>query len=256
MSSTITNYSNAINVNYPIPGQDNDSQGFRTNFSKIQSALNVAGGEITELQVNSVKLNDTNDFGNNIVKKAAFINCSDIAYTGEVSDGVISVDLNSGGYQRFTIDTAGTYSINILGDSYPPSGYCGTVRLEINRTVSNITLDFIGENTVLTGKTNSTIAYASSGTCVWDVWTPDEGTTLIANELAGNKEINVTATGNIYPTGTPSVTMTDGFFYIPSAAGVPTGIPTAITGFAPMYLNTLTSDLYIFNGVWKKVTLS
>lgn len=51
MSSTITNYSNSINVGFPIAGVDNDSQGFRTNFSKIQSALNVASTEITALQL-------------------------------------------------------------------------------------------------------------------------------------------------------------------------------------------------------------
>lgn len=51
MSSTITNYSSAINVDFPIAGQDNDTQGFRTNFSKIQSALGVASAEISALQL-------------------------------------------------------------------------------------------------------------------------------------------------------------------------------------------------------------
>lgn len=51
MSSTITNYSNAINISFPVPGADNDSQGFRTNFSKIQTSLGIAAQEITELQL-------------------------------------------------------------------------------------------------------------------------------------------------------------------------------------------------------------
>ena len=53
MASTITNYSNDINVNFPIAGVDNDSQGFRTNFSKVQSALGVAATEISTLQLNA-----------------------------------------------------------------------------------------------------------------------------------------------------------------------------------------------------------
>ena len=53
MASTITNYSSAINVQFPVAGMDNDSQGFRTNFSKIQSALTVASEEITSLQLAS-----------------------------------------------------------------------------------------------------------------------------------------------------------------------------------------------------------
>lgn len=189
MASTITNFSNAINVNYPVPGQDNDSQGFRTNFSKIQSALNVAGDEITKIQLNSVNLNGQNDFGNNIIKKAAFLNCSDVSYTGTPVNGIISVDLNNGGYQRFTISSTGTYNINIVGESYPPSGYCGTVRLELERAVGNVTVNFIGENTQITGRTDKSVKYDSIGTCVWDVWTPDEGTTLIANEVGGSSGV-------------------------------------------------------------------
>ena len=41
---------NGINVNYPIPGQNNSTQGFRDNFSAIKTNINTAGQEITELQ--------------------------------------------------------------------------------------------------------------------------------------------------------------------------------------------------------------
>lgn len=53
MASTITNYSSAINVQFPVAGMDNDSQGFRTNFSQIQSAFDVAATEISSLQLNA-----------------------------------------------------------------------------------------------------------------------------------------------------------------------------------------------------------
>ena len=53
MASTITNYSSTINVDFPIAGQDNDTQGFRTNFSKIQSAFGVASTEISKLQLSA-----------------------------------------------------------------------------------------------------------------------------------------------------------------------------------------------------------
>ena len=41
---------NAINVNYPVPGVNNNSQGFRDNFASIVTNLNTAGNEITDLQ--------------------------------------------------------------------------------------------------------------------------------------------------------------------------------------------------------------
>ena len=48
MTSAIN--TNNIDVNYPIPGQDNDSQGFRDNFFNIRSGLDTASQEITNLQ--------------------------------------------------------------------------------------------------------------------------------------------------------------------------------------------------------------
>lgn len=60
--------------------------------------------------------------------------------------------------------------------------------------------------------------------------------------------------GNIYPTfGTTS--MTNGFFYIPAAAGAPSGVPTAISGRVPMYYDTTNNNFYVYNGAWKKVLL-
>ena len=71
MSNTVTNYSNQINVNFPVAGEDNDSQGFRSNFSRIQNAFSSAADQLISLQTNSVSLNNQNDFGNNVIKRAA-----------------------------------------------------------------------------------------------------------------------------------------------------------------------------------------
>jgi hypothetical protein len=52
MISTITNYSNNIDTLFPIPGQDNDSQGFRDNFANIRQSLGIAADEINKLSLN------------------------------------------------------------------------------------------------------------------------------------------------------------------------------------------------------------
>lgn len=51
MSSNIN--PNTINITYPIAGQDNDTQGFRDNFSSIKNNFSVAQTEISALQSNS-----------------------------------------------------------------------------------------------------------------------------------------------------------------------------------------------------------
>lgn len=50
MSSNIS--TTGINTSYPIAGQDNDTQGFRDNFSSIKYNLTTAATEITALQAN------------------------------------------------------------------------------------------------------------------------------------------------------------------------------------------------------------
>jgi len=42
-----------IDITYPIAGQDNDTQGFRTNFQNIQNNFLTAASEITTLQSNT-----------------------------------------------------------------------------------------------------------------------------------------------------------------------------------------------------------
>jgi len=41
---------NGIDPNYPVPGVNNSSQGFRDNFSSIKVNLDTAATEITDLQ--------------------------------------------------------------------------------------------------------------------------------------------------------------------------------------------------------------
>lgn len=49
---------------------------------------------------------------------------------------------------------------------------------------------------------------------------------------------------------------TDGFLYIPSCAGTPTGTPTTYTGRTPIVYDTSNNKIYVYNGAWKSVTLS
>jgi uncharacterized protein YjbI with pentapeptide repeats len=41
---------------------------------------------------------------------------------------------------------------------------------------------------------------------------------------------------------------TNGFLYVPTCAGTPTGTPTAVTGLAPIVINTTNNKLYFYSG--------
>jgi hypothetical protein len=68
---------NGINVNYPVPGENNSTQPFRDNFTAIKKNLDTAGTEITDLQNKAVLkaaldgsvLN--NDMANAVISNAA-----------------------------------------------------------------------------------------------------------------------------------------------------------------------------------------
>lgn len=50
-----------------------------------------------------------------------------------------------------------------------------------------------------------------------------------------------------------STSATDGFFYIPTCAGTPTGTPTALTGRVPMIFDTTNSQFWFYTGgAWKQ----
>jgi len=49
-----------------------------------------------------------------------------------------------------------------------------------------------------------------------------------------------------------ATTATDGFLYVPTCAGTPTGVPTAQTGTAPLIVNTTNNKLYFYSGgAWR-----
>jgi len=49
---------------------------------------------------------------------------------------------------------------------------------------------------------------------------------------------------------------TNGFVYIRTCAGTPTGAPTAFTGHVAMLYDTTNNKLYAYNGSWRSVTLT
>lgn len=63
-----------IDETYPVAGQDNNSQGFRDNFSIIKNALNTASSEITGLQDNTAKTDVDNNFNGVEISNAVFLN--------------------------------------------------------------------------------------------------------------------------------------------------------------------------------------
>jgi hypothetical protein len=92
---------NGIDVNYPVPGQNNSSQGFRDNFAQIRTNLNIASGEITDLQnkavLKSALANTTlnNDMANTLISNAAIRSFRHTTYNlGNAISGTVLIDVS------------------------------------------------------------------------------------------------------------------------------------------------------------------
>ena len=67
------------------------------------------------------------------------------------------------------------------------------------------------------------------------------------------EQASIDASGN-FAIGTAALatTATNGFLYIPTCAGTPTGVPTAITGRAPIVIDSTNNKLYFYSGgAWR-----
>lgn len=73
----------------------------------------------------------------------------------------------------------------------------------------------------------------------------------------GTTKVKITDNGNtVLSNAALATNATNGFVYIPTSAGAPTGTPTAYTGTVAMQYDTTNNKLYIYNGAWKSVTLA
>jgi hypothetical protein len=130
---------------FPVAGQDNNSQGFRDNFTNIISALDTAGGEITTLQTNTAKLNAENDFNTNIIRNAEFTEFYGSVFTVAVTTNVTTgIDITNGPLQIFTFNNSAT-APTISFSNWPDSGLYAKIKLHLSSLSGTRTITFANE---------------------------------------------------------------------------------------------------------------
>ena len=176
MTSAI-NY-NIINENFPVPGQDNDTQTFRDNFNSIKNNFREAQGEITALQTNSAKTNTSNDFKYNTVSKAKFQNNIEAVFDfgGPMTAAPVAQEVNfeNGPYQVIRLAT--NFVLNFKGFPGDPTNI-ETTKVGVGR----VTLEIYSDST-----TPRTVTFSTSG-----------GTVI---KKSANWPVNLTADSTSNPT--------------------------------------------------------
>jgi hypothetical protein len=190
MTSTINTFSNRINTGFPEAGKNNNSQGFRSNFTAIQNALVTAANEISDLQVNGVNLNKPiNDLGfTSTLSRAQLKNSGLTTYTASSSTniaGYIEIDYTQGSYQEVTVSATAT---TFLVKNWPTvSNVYGNVRLVVNN-LSTGTIGFVAD---MGGSLYNAdpLPYSTTATTpnitVWEIWSSDSGNRVFVDFIKG-----------------------------------------------------------------------
>lgn len=119
--------SSTIDADFPVAGQDNDSQGFRDNFQIIKDGLSTANGEITDLKANVARLDDDNDFNGNVIDNAQTNRLYGTVYPINTSTATTNISLNNGEYQEITM--VGNHTLSFV--DWPEDNLYAKVRLQL-----------------------------------------------------------------------------------------------------------------------------
>ena len=243
---------NSINVNYPIPGINNSSQGFRDNFASIKTNLDAAGTEITDLQnavVVKTALANTvinNDMGNTLISNASTRGFRATTFNlGSSISGTIVVNASLGDVQYGTI--AANTTVQFSG--WAPTGTQSNVQLQFNISNANAVISF-PTNVSMTGSygvetlenfaniANIPTITAAAGVTQLDLRfsTVDCGNTINVDPYNRPRQATQIQQRTPSPTGLPGDT--DGTIAIDPATSTALAVCTATT----TTYNTITCD--------------
>jgi hypothetical protein len=131
-----------------------------------------------------------------------------------------TVAITTAGAKRFRVASGGNVGIGALNDTPGATGFN----------------DFLAFNTNGSG-------FGAIGDLTKIVGIATDSVERMRIDVTGNVVINTAAL---------ATTATDGFLYVPTCAGTPTGTPTTYTGRAPIVVNTTNNKLYFYSGgAWR-----
>ena len=181
--------SGTIDGAYPVAGVDNDTQGFRDNFTIIKTGLATAASEVTALQANTAKLNESNDFNGTDIADANFtLNTEKYHNIGTVITGQ-NISFLNGHHQSLSINlNEDTDTINFALADWPDRDHLAkmTVQMFGNDTAKTVTFTIDGGGTIKYNRSGNnpypaTLTIDSStDPVVIDFWTYNQGTTVYA----------------------------------------------------------------------------
>jgi hypothetical protein len=255
---------NNIDGTYPVAGQDNDSQGFRDNFTNIRNNFTYIKAEVEDLQSKAVlKTALTNTTIDNNLQGNAIVGASLTAYRETYNDigsasGAITVDFTNGNFQKITMSGSTT-----LAFSFPDSasGQYTSIKLWVVNPNAGYTLTLpsvctLGDPDSIAGLagtsppiiTFNSAEIANNTNYLFEFFTVDKGTTIGIRDLIRNRDIDLSGlsiTGNLALdniSASGNVVTTNGIFWSGN------GLPFSPSGGSGSFTTVAASSTIIGSG--------
>jgi hypothetical protein len=257
---------NDIDGAYPVAGQDNDSQGFRDNFTNTGTNFQYAADEITDLQNNAVlKAALTGTTLDNNMNGSLLYNFESSQVSGAVNplgttSGTVTLDWTNGSYQ--TLTTSGSVTLGFT--NFPASGVAASIVLQITVASNSHTLTLpaavsIGTNN-LQGYVSNVITFNQQNpsttlpvTYLFEFTTVNGGSTISVVDLSRNQDpICLPSAEDLAASAAASLGKTTSYFSTSAAetATLAAGVAGQIKVFA-MYADSGDMVITVSNAGWK-----
>ena len=219
---------NNIDTAYPVAGQDNDSQGFRDNFTNIKTNFEYAETEIDDLQAKGIfksALTGTtldNDMSGAVIKNTKIQGYRATRVALGAISGSAAIDYSGGNW--YSVTTSG--SITLAFSNIPAAGNQSfiTVVITVANVAHTVTLPSAVGNGVsaksivgIQGISSNVITFAETGTYEFQFHTDDGGTSIFLSELTRPRDtltnpIKLTGSEDLADAGAASLTKTASYF--------------------------------------------
>lgn len=251
---------NNINGAYPVAGQDNNSQGFRDNFTNTATNFQYAAEEITDIQNNAIfksALSGTtldNNMQGSVLSNAQLQDMSETVVSLGTVSGTTTVNYALGSVQTLTTNGA----VSLAFTNFPPAGAAGSVTVQV--TVASIihTLIFPSSVTVnaqgiqgLNASTN-TVSFAATGVYSFEFSTSNGGTTVTVSEVNKRLQPFNNSSENLTDTAASNLALTTSYFSTVTAttATLAAGVNGQVKTFV-MFAESGNMVITVTNAGWK-----
>jgi len=251
---------NDINGAYPVAGQDNNSQGFRDNFTNTATNFQYAADEITDLQNKAVlkaaltgKTLDNNMNGSPLYNFEASQVSGTLVPLGTTS-GIVTLDWSAGSYQ--TLTTGGSVTLGF--SNFPASGVSASIvlRITVSSTAYTLTLPAavsIGTSN-LQGYASNVITFSTTGTYIFEFTTVNGGAAVSIVDLIRNRDpIYLPSSEDLAASASANLLVTTSYFTTSSAetATLAAGAKGQIKVFSAVDITAGDMVITVSNAGWK-----